>query len=54
MDWLDHDPVTRTIRLAQSYGNNARLPFGRGDAAIIDQSLAGHLQAVREAISRWT
>jgi len=52
MDWLDHDPVARTIRLAQSYGNNAPLPFGEGEAVIVDQSLAGHLQVVREALAQ--
>ncbi len=50
MDWVEHDPVGRTITLSQSYGNNGRLPFGSGQSVVVDQSLAGHLRVVREAM----
>ncbi len=52
MDWLEHDPVSRMIRLAQSFNNRGKLPFGRGHAVTIDQSLAGHLQMVSQATAQ--
>ena len=51
VDWLDHDPVTRTVRLAQSFNNDGPLPFNLGDQVVIDQSLAGHLQAVHRSLA---
>lgn len=52
MDWEEHDPHRRVVTLNQSFSNGRELPFRRGEGVTVDQSLAGHLNMVRQAMDQ--